>query len=139
MPEPDPLQRFVDAQDGVFEQVLAELRAGCKTGHWMWFVFPQLRGLGSSALASHFGIAALTEAQAYLQHPVLGQRLRHCTELVIAANQPSIRQIFAPPDDLKFCSSMTLFLHAGSDPRLFRQALEQYFGGVPDALTLGRL
>ena len=139
MPERFNLQRFVDAQASVFEQVLAELRSGRKSSHWMWFVFPQLRGLGSSALATRFGIASLAEAAAYLQHPLLGERLRQCSRLVIDANRGSITQLFAPPDDLKFRSSMTLFLHASADRRVFQEALERYFGGVPDALTLERL
>jgi uncharacterized protein (DUF1810 family) len=133
------LQRFVDAQEGVFEQVLAELRSGRKSSHWMWFVFPQLRGLGSSAMASRFGISSLGEAEAYLQHPVLGQRLRQCAQLAIDANRPSITQIFAPPDHLKFRSSMSLFLRASPDRRVFQEALDRYFGGEADPLTLERL
>lgn len=139
MPDPYNLQRFVDAQEGVFDQVVAELRSGQKTSHWMWFVFPQLRGLGSSALASRFAIDSLAEARAYLQHPLLGDRLRQCARLAIDANRPSITQIFAPPDDLKFRSSMTLFLQASPDQRVFQQALDRYFGGAPDQLTLERL
>jgi uncharacterized protein (DUF1810 family) len=140
-PVPDRynLQRFLDAQDPVFEQVLAELRAGCKVGHWMWFVFPQLRGLGSSSMAQHFGISSLPEAAAYLQHTVLGPRLTACTQLVIDAKSASIRSILGHPDDLKFRSCMSLFLHAGSDNRVFRQALDQYFAAAPDSLTLERL
>jgi uncharacterized protein (DUF1810 family) len=138
MPDRYHLQRFVDAQDPVFEQVLAELRAGRKTGHWMWFIFPQLRGLGSSPLANRFGISSLAEATAYLQYAVLGQRLRACARLVIDANRHSITEVFGQPDDLKFRSSMTLFLHATSDHGVFREALEKYFAGVPDPLTLER-
>ena len=133
------LQRFVDAQEPVFEQVVAELRAGCKIGHWMWFIFPQLRGLGSSSLASRFGISSLAEAKTYLQHPVLGQRLRQCARLAIDANRRAVTEIFGHPDDLKFRSSMTLFLNASSDNRVFKEALEKYFGGAPDPLTLKRL
>jgi uncharacterized protein (DUF1810 family) len=136
MTERHKLQRFVDAQQGVFEQVVAELRAGRKSSHWMWFVFPQLRGLGSSAMAARFGIASLSEAEAYLLHPVLGQRLRQCTRLAIDANCCSITQIFAPPDDLKFRSSMSLFLHASPDRRVFQEALDKYFAGTADPLTL---
>lgn len=139
MPEHYNLQRFLDAQAPVFEQVVAELRAGQKTSHWMWFVFPQLRGLGSSALASRFGISSLAEAEAYLQHPVLGDRLRQCARLALDANRHSITQLFAPPDDLKFRSSMTLFLHASPEQRVFQEALDRYFGGAPDPLTLERL
>lgn len=139
MPDIYNLQRFVDAQAGVFEQVVAELRSGQKSSHWMWFVFPQLRGLGSSALARRFAIDSLAEARAYLQHPLLGDRLRQCVRLAIDANRPSITQIFAPPDDLKFRSSMTLFLQASPDQRVLQQALDRYFGGAPDQLTLERL
>jgi uncharacterized protein (DUF1810 family) len=130
------LQRFLHAQEPVFEQVVAELRAGYKTGHWMWFIFPQLRGLGSSALATRFGISSLAEAAAYLQHPVLGKRLRQCTQLVLDANRRSITQIFSYPDDLKFRSCMTLFRQAGSDSGVFRAALERYFAGEADPQTL---
>ena len=133
------LQRFVDAQEPVFGQVVAELRSGCKIGHWMWFVFPQLRGLGSSQTASRFAISGLPEAQAYLQHRILGPRLGECTQLTIEANRASITEIFGYPDNLKFRSSMTLFLQAGSDHGVFRQALDKYFGGAPDPLTLERL
>jgi uncharacterized protein (DUF1810 family) len=133
------LHRFVDAQESVFGQVVAELRAGCKIGHWMWFIFPQLRGLGSSPTASRFGISGLPEAQAYLQHPILGPRLGECTQLTIAAERASITEIFAYPDNLKFRSSMTLFLQSGADRGVFGQALDKYFGGAPDPLTLERL
>ncbi len=136
MPDPYDLKRFVDAQAGVFEQVVAELRSGQKTSHWMWFVFPQLRGLGSSGLARRFAISSLAEARAYLQHPLLGDRLRQCARLAVDANRPSVTQLFAPPDDLKFRSSMTLFLQAGPDQRVFQDALDRYFGGAPDQLTL---
>jgi uncharacterized protein (DUF1810 family) len=139
MPDRYDLQRFVDAQKPVFDQVVAQLRAGCKSGHWMWFVFPQLRGLGSSSMARRFGISALAEAKLYLQHPVLGDRLRLCTRLVIEAERTSITEIFGSPDDLKFRSSMTLFLHACTDNGVFKHALERYFAGAPDPLTLERL
>ena len=123
----------------MFEQVVAELRAGRKVGHWMWFIFPQIRGLGLSSMASKFGISCLAEAEAYLQHPVLGTRLRECTRLVVDANRGSVSEIFGYPDDLKFRSSMTLFLRASSRDGVFKDALERYFGGVPDALSLERL
>ena len=139
MPERYDLQRFLDAQEPVFERVLAELRSGEKRTHWMWFVFPQLRGLGSSAMATRFGIAGLAQAEAYLRHPVLGPRLRQCAQLAIDADRASITQLFAPPDDLKFRSSMTLFLHAGADRDVFQRALDKYFAGAADALTLERL
>jgi uncharacterized protein (DUF1810 family) len=139
MPDQYHLQRFVDAQEPVFAQVVTELQAGCKIGHWMWFIFPQLRGLGSSPMASRFAIGGLGEAQAYLHHPILGSRLGECTRLTIQANRLSVTEIFGYPDNLKFHSSMTLFLHAGSNDGVFRQALDKYFGGAPDPLTLERL
>jgi uncharacterized protein (DUF1810 family) len=139
MLEPYNLQRFVDAQESVFEQVVAELRAGRKVGHWMWFIFPQLRGLGSSSAANRFGISSVAEAEAYLEHPLLGQRLRQCTQLAIDAQRRSITDIFGHPDDLKFRSSMTLFLHAASDGHIFREALERYFAGALDPLTIERI
>jgi uncharacterized protein (DUF1810 family) len=134
-PAPD-LQRFVDAQDPVYARVCAELRSGRKRSHWMWFVFPQLAGLGHSATAQRFGIASPTEAHAYLQHPVLGARLRECTRLVNAIEGRTIDEILGYPDDLKFRSSMTLFSHATADNRDFLEALQKYFAGQPDPLTL---
>lgn len=141
MPVNDPfnLQRFVDAQEGVFEQVLSELRAGCKQGHWMWFVFPQTEGLGHSPTARMYAISSREEAEAYLKHPILGPRLRECTRLVTLVEGRSIHQIFGYPDDLKFRSCMTLFAHATSDNQAFRDALQKYFGGEFDRLTLDRL
>ena len=133
------LERFVQAQEPVIEQVLAELRAGRKTSHWMWFVFPQLRGLGRSPTAQHFGIASRAEAEAYLRHPVLGPRLRQCTQLVNAVRKRSIEEIFGYPDNLKFRSSMTLFANVTADNRVFADALNRYFGGEHDPLTLERL
>jgi uncharacterized protein (DUF1810 family) len=133
------LQRFVDAQDRVFEQVCAELREGDKRTHWMWFIFPQIRGLGSSSTAQHYAISTKAEAGAYLNHPVLGPRLRKCTQLVIDVQGRSLREIFGSPDDMKFCSSMTLFAHAISDNQLFLDALQKYCSGRFDPLTTGRL
>ncbi|NWG73944.1 MAG: DUF1810 domain-containing protein [Rubrivivax sp.] len=129
------LQRFVDAQAPVIERVRAELAAGRKTSHWMWFVFPQLRGLGRSATAVHYGIASLAEAQAYLRHPVLGPRLRECAALVLATRGRSAHDIFGSPDDLKLRSSMTLFAHAAPDEPLFRRVLERFWDGEEDATT----
>src|SRR5262249_50863589 len=133
------LQRFVDAQNPVYPRVRAELRDGHKTSHWMWFIFPQLSGLGSSPLARKFAISFLEEAAAYLDHPVLGPRLVECTELVNLIEGRPIKQIFGYPDDLKFRSSMTLFAHATSDNRLFLDALAKHFSGNFDPETLRRL
>ena len=139
MNDPHSLKRFVDAQNPVYKQVLAELRNGQKEGHWMWFIFPQLRGLGHSHMAAAFGIASRQEAEAYLEHPVLGQRLRECTHLVNLVEGRSIDQIFGHPDDLKFRSSMTLFSSIKLYNQVFTDALQKYFGGQPDRLTLERL
>jgi uncharacterized protein (DUF1810 family) len=133
------LQRFVDAQSEMFEEVRAELRAGRKTGHWIWFIFPQFDGLGYSATARHFAISSREEAAAYAAHPILGPRLRECTSLVNAIAGRGIRQILGTPDDLKFRSSMTLFAHATPDNRVFIDALQKYFGGELDPATLARL
>jgi uncharacterized protein (DUF1810 family) len=135
MTDPFDLQRFVDAQRAVYLQVCAELAAGCKRSHWMWFVFPQLKGLGRSATAQHYGIASLAEAQAYWAHPLLGPRLRECTELVLAVDGRSAHEIFGPPDDLKFRSCMTLFAQATGE-RLFTRALEKYFHCEADPRTI---
>lgn len=137
-PEHD-LERFVDAQHGVYETVCAELKAGRKASHWMWFIFPQLRGLGHSATARYYGISSLDEAAAYLAHPQLGLRLRECTAHVVGVGGRTAHQIFGSPDDLKFRSSMTLFAAAAPGEPLFRRALEQYFGGEPDPLTIAQL
>ena len=139
MTDPYSLQRFVEAQEGVIDDVLAELRAGQKRTHWMWFIFPQIRGLGHSPIAQQFAISSLQEAQAYLQDPVLGARLRECTQLVNAIEGRSISQIFGFPDDVKFRSCMTLFAHATSDIRIFQDALEKYFNGERDPATVRRL
>jgi uncharacterized protein (DUF1810 family) len=136
MNDPFDLQRFLDAQESVFEEVRAELRVGRKQGHWIWFIFPQLKGLGHSPMAIRFGIASKNEAQAYLQHPVLGPRLTECTRLVNEIKGKSIQEIFGHIDSMKFRSSMTLFATANE---IFREALENYFAGQPDPLTLNRL
>ena len=130
------LERFVEAQDRVYEDVRQELAAGRKATHWMWFVFPQLRGLGRSATAQYYGIGSRGEAAAYLQHPVLGARLRECVDLVLAVDGSTAHAIFGSPDDLKFRSSMTLFAAVAPGQPLFRRALERYFGGQPDPATL---
>ena len=139
MTDPYDLQRFVDAQNPGYEVVRSELRSGRKRTHWMWFIFPQIAGLESSPMARRFGISSVTEATAYLGHPVLGPRLAECTGLVNAVEGSLVEQIFGYPDDLKFRSSMTLFAHATSDNRLFLDALKKYFGGEFDAATLARL
>ncbi|MGO9231778.1 MAG: DUF1810 domain-containing protein [Bryobacteraceae bacterium] len=137
--DPHNLQRFVDAQNPVYGQVCAELRAGRKRSHWMWFVFPQIQGLGYSPLARKFAISSLEEAKAYLDHPILGPRLRECCRLVNLVEGRSIEEIFGYPDDLKFRSAMTLFAHAGPDNRIFQDALEKYCDGEDDPLTIERL
>ena len=139
MNDPYNLQRFIDAQNPIYEQVCSELRQGCKTGHWMWFIFPQIRGLGHSPMASRFAISSLEEARAYLNDPMLGSRLRECTRLINRAEGLTIQQIFGYPDVLKFQSSMTLFAHATSENKDFEDALQKYFTGEYDQLTVERL
>ncbi len=139
MNDPYNLQRFVDAQNRVFEQVCLELQDGQKKGHWIWFIFPQIKGLGHSPMANRFAISSREEAGAYLQHPVLGPRLRECSRLVTVVEGRSIRQILGFPDDMKFRSSMTLFAHATPDNQVFLEPLAKYFGGEFDRLTLDRL
>jgi uncharacterized protein (DUF1810 family) len=135
--DPSNLERFVTAQAPVFETVLAELRAGRKRTHWMWFVFPQLSGLGRSSTARFYGISSPDEARAYLAHPILGSRLERCTRLVLERQSPSLRAIFGSPDDLKFRSCMTLFSLAADEPdNPFRQALDRWCSGQPDERTL---
>jgi len=133
------LDRFIRAQEPVMTQVRQELAAGRKRSHWMWFVFPQLAGLGHSAMARRYAISSLAEARAYLEHPVLGPRLVELTELVGQVEGRSVREIFGTPDDLKFHSSMTLFACARPDMPAFREALDRHFGGVMDKGTLGKL
>jgi uncharacterized protein (DUF1810 family) len=120
----------------MYEQVCRELRSGEKEGHWMWFIFPQLRGLGHSQMATVFGISSREEAEAYLKHPVLRPRLTECTRLVNLVEGRSIGRIFGYPDDLKFRSSMTLFALTSSENQIFKEALEKYFGGELDQLTV---
>jgi uncharacterized protein (DUF1810 family) len=139
MDDPYDLQRFVDAQRPVFEQACAELRDGAKRSHWMWFIFPQIRGLGHSDTARRFAISSRQEAEAYVRHPILGPRLRECSRLATLVEGRSARQIFGQTDELKFHSSMTLFARATSDNAVFEAALRKYFGGKPDTLTLERL
>lgn len=134
--DPYNLQHFLDAQRPIYEQVCSELRQGRKSSHWMWFIFPQLRGLGFSATAQKFAISSLAEAEAYLAHPILGPRLNECTELVNLVEGRSASEIFGYPDDLKFRSCMTLFAHATLQNEYFMQALTTYFRGEFDPATL---
>lgn len=127
MNDPFHLQRFVDAQNPIYDRVLAELRSGCKSTHWMWFVFPQLKGLGGSAMSIKYAISSRPEAEAYLAHPVLGPRLRECTELVNRVEGRSIDEIFGYPDNLKFQSCVSLFALATPDNEVFTRALTKYF------------
>ena len=133
------LERFVAAQRGSYDQALLELTAGDKRSHWMWFVFPQLAGLGMSAMAQRYAISGLDEARAYLQHPVLGERLRDCTAAVNAVTGRTAHQVFGSPDDMKFRSSMTLFGRAAPENLAFRAALTRYYGGEEDPRTLALL
>ena len=137
--DPHDLQRFVEAQNPVIERVFEELREGRKRSHWMWFVFPQLRGLGRSEIAIRFAIYSRDEAAAYLKHPLLGPRLADCTRLVTAVESRSIERIFGYPDNLKFHSSMTLFGDVAPENRVFHVALEKYFAGTSDERTLALL
>jgi uncharacterized protein (DUF1810 family) len=133
------LNRFVKAQEPVIETVLRELRVGRKETHWMWFVFPQLRGLGRSPMARHYGIENLAEARAYLGHVILGPRLKECVEAVLGVTGKTLHEIFGSPDDVKFCSSMTLFALADGNDKTFREALTRYCAGGEDAATLDLL
>lgn len=138
---PVDLQRFMDAQRETYAQALRELRHGRKRSHWMWFIFPQLEGLGRSPTAQHFALRSLHEARAYLVHPILGERLRMVTRAVLAHPNRSLLEIFGQPDDMKFRSSMTVFA-AAADPEgaaIFREALDVFCGGEPDPITLQRL
>jgi uncharacterized protein (DUF1810 family) len=137
--DPFKLQRFVDAQAPVYGRVLAELRAGQKQSHWMWFIFPQIEGLGSSPTARTFAISSRAEAEAYLDHPVLGPRLYECTRLVNAVEGRPIAEILGYPDDPKFRSSMTLFANVAEDKADFLGALDKFYGGAMDHATLERL
>jgi uncharacterized protein (DUF1810 family) len=136
MPKSFDLDRFVQAQDQVMEQVRRELREGRKRSHWMWYVFPQLRGLGHSSMAERYGIASCDEAEAYLQHPILGSRLIECSELVNQVEGRSIHEIFGSPDDLKFHSCMTLFASVPDTSPVFQAALVKYFNGTLDRRTM---
>jgi len=138
MTDPHDLGRFVTAQDGSYAAALGELRRGRKTSHWMWFVFPQLRGLGRSATAQHYGIGSLDEARAYLAHPALGPRLLETTAAVLAA-PGSAEAVLGTIDALKLRSSMTLFAAAADDPAPFQAVLDRWFDGAPDQATIEML
>jgi len=135
--DPYDLGRFVAAQDagGAYDRAVAELRAGRKTGHWIWFVFPQIAGLGQSPTSRKFAVSSLDEAGAYLRHPVLGSRLAECAHIVAQTKGRSAEQIFGSLDAMKLRSSMTLFQRAAPDDRIFGQVLDKYFDGVPDSVT----
>ena len=139
MEDPFDLDRFVSAQAAMYPQVVAELQAGQKLSHWIWFIFPQMKGLGHSSMSEFYGIGSLEEARAYLRHPVLGPRLEQCVRLVNAIEKRSIELILGFPDDLKFRSSMTLFAHAASENTIFNEALKKYFNGEPDPRTVEML
>jgi len=134
--DPFDLQRFVVAQAPLYTQVSAELAAGAKASHWMWFIFPQLRGLGRSSTARHYGIVSLAEAQAYAMHPLLGARLRQCCDVLMAVQGRTALQIFGPIDALKLRSCLTLFERAAPDEPLFGRLLNRFYGGERDAATL---
>lgn len=133
------LERFVEAQERVYEGVLAELRSGRKTGHWIWYVFPQVAGLGSSAMSQTYAISSLSEAIAYLAHPVLGARLRECASIVLDIRDRTAEEIFGSIDAMKLRSSMTLFHRAAPDEPVFAQVLDRYYGGAADEATDARL
>ena len=137
--DPWRLSRFVEAQADTYDRALAELRAGRKRSHWMWFVFPQLEGLGHSSTSRRYAVHGLAEARSYLAHPVLGARLAESADALLALSGRSAHEIFGDPDDLKLRSSMTLFAAAAGPDSVFARVLERYFGGTPDARTLALL
>lgn len=139
MDDPFGLQRFVEAQQGSYQRALQELRDGSKRTHWIWYVFPQLVGLGHSAMAQRYGISGLAEARAYVQHPLLGARLEECAAALLQHRQRSARELLGTPDDMKLQSSMTLFAAAAPQRRIFQQVLDAFFEGRPDPHTLARL
>lgn len=134
--DPHNLQRFLDAQESVYNDVLAELRAGRKQSHWMWFIFPQFAGLGTGSLAQRYAIQSTDEARAYLTHSILGARLRECAELVLAVNGRTINEILGAPDDLKLCSCATLFATVSDQGSVFEWLLAKYYDGAEDERTL---
>ena len=139
MTDPHDLNRFLEAQELTYADAVEELRSGKKRGHWMWYVFPQVRGLGDSDVSRRFALASIEEAQAYLEHPVLGSRLRECTQLVLDVEGRSAAEILGYPDWIKFRSSMTLFTCAAAGDSIFGRALQTFFNGEADSRTLGLL
>jgi uncharacterized protein (DUF1810 family) len=139
MADPFNLERFVDAQTPVYERVSRELRGGRKESHWMWFIFPQIAGLGQSAMSIRFAIASLDEAKAYLADPILGPRLRECARLALDVEGRTARDIFGSIDEMKFRSSITLFAQAAPEEGVFQRCIDKYFVGQPDPATLARL
>jgi uncharacterized protein (DUF1810 family) len=137
--DPFDLQRFVDGQEGVYDQALAEIHAGQKHSHWMWFIFPQFQGLGSSPTSEHYAIRSRAEAQAYLAHPILGPRLIECAEAALAVDAPLAVSVFGHPDDLKLRSSATLFASVAAPGSVFEGLLAKWFDGEPDTKTLSAL
>ena len=136
---PSDLDRFVRAQAGIYQCALAELEAGAKRSHWMWFIFPQVKGLGMSEMSVRFAIDSLDEAKAYLAHEILGPRLKECTQAVLDVECKNLAEIFGYPDDLKFGSSMTLFAKASEPGSIFERALQKFFHGHMDDATLRQL
>ena len=130
------LNRFVDAQNHIYDSVVSELKNGEKRGHWMWYIFPQVKGLGSTSTSVRFAISSKNEAISYLNHPILGERLKQCTELVLNINGRTSEQIFHYPDTLKFRSCMTLFDVASESDGIFKDAIQKYFGGSADQRTI---
>jgi uncharacterized protein (DUF1810 family) len=139
MADPFDLERFVVAQAPVYDEVRRELKVGRKQSHWMWFIFPQIAGLGQSPMSIRFAIASLNEAKAYLAHPVLGARLKESAQLALDVEGRTARDIFGPIDEMKFRSSLTLFARAASDEDVFRRCIDKYFAGSPDPATLARI
>jgi len=139
MPDSNDLDRFVDAQHPIYRHALAELRAGYKQSHWMWFVFPQIAGLGHSTMAQHYAIADIEQAKAYLRHPLLGPRLKECAQALLQHRDRTARQMLGSPDDLKLRSSMTLFAAAAPECKVFQQVLDVFYAGEADQQTLKRL
>jgi uncharacterized protein (DUF1810 family) len=137
--DPFDLERFVDAQAPVYEQVRREMAAGRKESHWMWFIFPQIAGLGQSPMSIRFAIASLDEARAYLSHPVLGPRVRECARLTLDVEGKTVRDVFGGIDEMKFRSSITLFARAAPDDDVFQRCIDKYFAGSPDPATLARV